>query len=76
MIETATLTSLWLFLAAILHIGFCSQLSEHDNSVGDKVFKNLPLAECDMIMVSSEPLLGEANIHMLQFQKTHYRNHW
>ena len=67
MIESATLTSSLLFLAAILHMGFCSQLSVHENPLSDEVFKNLPLAECDMIMVSSEPLLGEANIHMLQF---------
>ena len=67
MSESVTLTSSWLFLAAILHLGFCSQLSVHENPLNDEVFKNLPLAECDLIMVSSEPLLGEANINMLQF---------
>ena len=67
MIESVTLTSLWLFLSAILHTGFCSQLSIHENSLSDEVFKNIPLAKCDMIMVSSEPLLGKANIRMLRF---------
>ena len=67
MIEAAKLTSLWLLLAAILHKGFCSQLSKHENTLSNEVFKNLPLAECDMIMISAEPLLGEKRIHMPQF---------
>ena len=53
--------TLGLHLAAILQIGFSSQLSQNENKIMNEISQNIPLEECDMIIVSSEPYEGERN---------------
>ena len=48
-----------LFLANMLPNGFSLQLAEHEPAIFDEVSRELPVADCDMIVVSSSPLQGE-----------------
>ena len=63
-----------LFLANMLPNGFSLQLAEHEPAFFDEVSRELPVADCDMIVVSSSPLQGE----MLKIVRFIYRtiNHY
>ena len=59
MIGIPKVITLGLHLAGILQIGLASNLSENEFNILNEVSQNLPLAKCDMIIVSSEPYEGE-----------------
>ena len=61
MSKVTEVITLGLFLASVLQRGFCSHLSKQDKTLLNEVSKNIPLAECDMIIVSSEPFQGETH---------------
>ena len=48
-----------LYIATFLPLGLSLQIAEQDSTVLDNVFKELPHAQCDMIVVSSAPFQGE-----------------
>ena len=55
--------TLGLHLARIVQEGFCSHLPENEYKLPNEVSQNLPLAECDMIIVSPKPYFGETFIY-------------
>ena len=61
----SNLITLGLHLAGMIQKGFCSHLPENEYKLPNEVSRNLPLAECDMIIVSPEPYVGEPLIHVL-----------
>ena len=66
MIGIPKVITLGLHLAGILQIGFASNLTENEFNLLNEVSENLPLAKCDMIIVSSEPYEGERYIHFFK----------
>ena len=57
---TANIITFWLHIAIFFSVGYSAQMTEQDSSfVIDEVFKNLPTATCDMIVISSVPFPGE-----------------
>ena len=56
-----------LHLAGILQLGFSSHLPGREFKLLNEVSQNLPLAECDMIIVSSEPYKGERYNSVVKF---------
>ena len=68
MIGIPKVITLGLHLAGILQIGFASNLSENEFNLLNEVSQNLPLAKCDMIIVSSEPHEGERCVYFLKFE--------
>ena len=57
--EISKLITLGLHLVGISQTGFSSHLPENKYNLLNEVSQNLPLAECDMIIVSSAPYEGE-----------------
>ena len=56
----AHIISSWLHFAISFAVGYSAQMTEQDSIfVRDAVFKNLPTATCDMIVVSSTPFPGD-----------------
>ena len=51
----------WLYLAVLLRLGFSLQIGDEESTMMN-VFKDLPQAKCDMIVVSPVPLKGEIAI--------------
>ena len=49
----------WLCLAIMFQEGFSLRLADQESAFFDEVSRELPMAECDMIVVSSSPLKGE-----------------
>ena len=48
----------WLYLAVVLRLGLSSQIGDGESTMVN-VFKHLPQAKCDMIIVSPVPFKGE-----------------
>ena len=55
-----------LYIATYITMGHSSQIPEHqqESSFVNEVLRNLPTVECDMIVVSTSPLLGEIFLHV------------
>ena len=51
----------WLYLAVLLRLGLSMQIGDEESTIVN-VFKDLPQAKCDMIVVSPVPLKGEIAI--------------
>ena len=51
----------WLYLAVLLRLGLSLQIGDEESTMMN-VFKDLPQAKCDMIVVSPVPLKGEIAI--------------
>ena len=51
----------WLYLAVLLRLGLSMQIGDEESIIVN-VFKDLPQAKCDMIVVSPVPLKGEIAI--------------
>ena len=51
----------WLYLAVLLRLGLSMQIGDEESTIVN-VFKDLPQAKCDMIVVSPAPLKGEIAI--------------
>ena len=49
----------YVFLASTLAMGFTSDLMEEESKLVNDVLKDLPLAICDMIVISSSPFYGK-----------------
>ena len=50
--------ALWLYLAVVLRLGLSLKIGDGESTIMN-VFKDLPQAKCDMIVVSPVPLKGE-----------------
>ena len=68
MCRITNIFTLGLILASVFKQGFFLRLSEKESTFFNEVSKHLPLAECDTIVVSSLPFLGEMFIYFLQFE--------
>ena len=55
-----------LHIAGMIQKGFCSHLPENEYKLPNEVSRNLPMAECDMIIVSPEPYRGETFTYVLK----------
>lgn len=55
---------LWPSLASFFPAGHSFQIHEEESSSVNEVFKDLPTAECDTIVVSSSPFLGEIYLYI------------
>ena len=55
-----------LHLAGMIQKGFCSHLPENDYKLPNELSQNLPVAECDMIIVSPQPFIGDTLNHVLK----------
>ena len=54
-----------LHLATSISMGYSSQITEQESNFVNDVMRDLPTAECDMIVVSTLPFLGEIFLHVI-----------
>ena len=61
---TVHICTLGLYLSVYISMVHSSQITEKELSFVNEVLRDLPTAECDMIVVSTTPFHGEISMHV------------